>query len=87
MSIAGTRTTASSVSVTVVPPAEVPVTEPMLVRFAVTVTVAVQVIDAPAARVVSGQVTVKSSPGVPGVPLSSLTAIALSETGPVLVTT
>ena len=52
-----------------------------------TVIVFEQVIDLPAASVVFGQVRVKSSPGVPGVPLSSVTTMVFSVFGPVLVTT
>ena len=87
MLIDGTRTTASSLSVTDVPPTEMAFTTAMLVRLSVTVIVFEQVIDSPAASVVFGQVRVKSSPGVPGVPLSSVTTMLFSVFGPVFSTT
>ena len=86
MVMLGTRTTASSLSSTAVPPADVPLATAMLVRLAVTVTVAEQAIESPASRVVFGQVTAKSSPVAPGVPLSSVTTMSWSVVGPVFVT-
>ena len=86
MLMPGTRTTASSLSVTSVPPPDVPVAVPMFVRLPVTWTVAEQAIDSPAVSVDFGQVATKSSPVLAGVPLSSETTMPVSVTGPVLVT-
>jgi len=85
----GARTTTMAVSwsETSVPWAEKPRTVAVFVRSALTVTVAEQVIDSPASRVVFGHVAAKSSLVSDGVPLSSDTVTFSRATGPLFVTT
>src|SRR4029077_19854283 len=59
----------------------------LVVSWVIPVTSWVQVIASPAARALFGHVTVKSSPVLPGVPLSSVTTTSKIGTLPVLVTT